>query len=151
MASYQGRNFRGAVDRFVVRVKTKADIAHEAIVAQTFTSIVFGSEVTGAPGQPVGPDEPPHEHLRESWQVDRVSENVARIFTTSPYAKSNEDGIARPGGGEYRLLSPVGGRFSVRLTVAGFRRIVEKVMRELGSGGGNTSIASLRTSGGPGV
>lgn len=126
--------FAEGLDRFAVRVKTKAQLIHEADVAKTYTSIVFGSELTGAPGQPVGPDDPPHEHLRESWKTQAESPTRTAIFTESPYAKSNEDGIARPGGGPYRLLSPVGGRRSVALTKANFDRIHQSSIRDLSGG-----------------
>src|ERR1035437_9572971 len=71
-------------------------------------SIINGSAVTGSPGQPVESDE-----LRLSWKTEKLTPTHATITTDIPYAQSNEDGIARPGLGEYRLLSPVGGRWSI--------------------------------------
>jgi len=86
-----------------------------------YTSIVEGSAITGAPGQPV--DE---GGLRASWSRVYEDANTQLIGSgLSSYNLQNEDGIARPGGGEYKLKSPVGGRHSVALTVAGFGAIVD--------------------------
>lgn len=121
------RSFADTVNRFAVTTKTRLQIVTEAAAAMVYTGIVFGSEVTGAPGQPVD-----SRALRESWSKKQLGPFDWLISTNSPYAQSNEDGIARPGGGPYRLLSKEGGRWSVRLTVVGWPRIIDKMMRDLG-------------------
>ncbi len=133
MARYQAGSFKSGMERAAVRIRSKAEIVHEANSAKTFTSIVFGSNLTGAPGQPIGPDTDTREGgaLRESWKNAPVGPLQNRITTDSPYAKSNEDGIARPGGGPYVLRSKVGGRHSVALTIAGFPHIVASSLAEV--------------------
>jgi hypothetical protein len=103
-------------------------------------SIINGSAVTGSPGQPVKDDV-----LRNSWVTEKLTPTHATITVpgsapASDWVMQNEDGIARPGGGVYNLISPVGGRFSIAKTVAGFGRIVDAAVAKQGqalAGGGN--------------
>ena len=99
-------------------------------------SIINGSAVTGSHGQPVEDDV-----LRQSWITEKLTPTHATITTDCPYAQSNEDGIARPGMGPYVLRSPVGGRYSISKSVAGWGRIVEVAVANQGqglAGGGGT-------------
>lgn len=121
-------DFAQRMARQSIRVKTKTRVIYEGARQKAFVSVVFGSEITGAPGQPVDTTA-----LRTSWYIRNESPTSDVTATQSPYARQNEDGIARPGGGEYRLLSPVGGRWSVALTVAGWPRLVQNVAQTLGS------------------
>jgi hypothetical protein len=102
-------------------------------VAEAKTSIVEGSPLTGAPGQVVA--DVNGGNLRGSWQTEFEDANNAVISTNVPYAESNEDGIARPGGGPYMQRSAVGGRFSCALTIMGWQRIVDDVAARLTEGG----------------
>jgi hypothetical protein len=102
-------------------------------VAEAKTSIVEGSALTGAPGQVVA--DVNGGNLRSSWLVEFEDENNAVISTNVPYAESNEDGIARPGGGPYVQRSAVGGRWSLALTRMGWPRIVDDVAAKLTEGG----------------
>lgn len=113
------------LEQFTVRLSGLADGLLPAIAATAHESIVSGSPLTGAPGQPVDEGE-----LRASWQLAFPSAEVAEITTKSSYALPNETGI-RHDGRPYRLLSPVGGRWSVALTIAGMPRIVEHEARRL--------------------
>lgn len=99
-------------------------------VAEAKSSIQFGSPLTGSPGQPVDQD-----LLRPSWQTEFEDENNALVSTDKPYAESNEDGIARPGGGPYVQRSAVGGRWSVALTRMNIQRIYDDVAARLTEGG----------------
>jgi hypothetical protein len=124
------------LDMAAVATRLRADLnmLFTDSVEMARESIVDGSPVTGAPGQPVEDDV-----LRQSWKKEFLSPTHATVLTDSPYAESNEDGIARPGGGPYRLLSPVGGRFSIAKTVAGWGRIVDAAIAKQGqamAGGG---------------
>lgn len=123
-------SFRDEVRRFAVKVEAKSQAIFAGVVADAKSSIQFGSPVTGAPGQPVETG-----NLRASWQVEFQSPTSALISTNVAYARSNEDGIRRPGGGPYRLRSKVGGRWSVKLTIAGMNKIVDDVARRLSGGG----------------
>ena len=98
-------------------------------VAEAHNSIVFGSGLTGAPGQVVA--DIGGGNLRNSWQTRFEGKDAAVISTNVPYAESNEDGIARPNGGPYRQLSAIGGRWSVKLTIVGWPRIVAAVTARL--------------------
>ena len=83
-----------------------------------FTSIRDGSAITGAPGQPVF-----EGTLRDSAVLE-VSDTRAAVYLTAPQARANEDGV-RAGGKPYVQHSSVGGRHSIKLTRAGFQKIVD--------------------------
>lgn len=103
------------------------------VVAETKNSIVFGSPLTGAPGQVVA--DVGGGTLRDSWKTEFEDANNALISTKVPWAEQNEDGIARPGGGPYVQRSAVGGRWSVALTQTNIQRIVDDVAAKLTEGG----------------
>lgn len=113
------------ITRFTLRLDEWHRDVFDRVGDLVYESIVNGSPITGAPGQPV--DE---GGLRASWSRVYEDANTQLIGTASLYAQSNEDGIARPGGGPYELRSKVGGRHSVALTVAGFGAIVEAAKTE---------------------
>lgn len=119
--------FADDVARFAQKVEARSQAVFVGTVAEAKTSIVEGSPITGAPGQPVDTG-----NLRSSWQAVFESRSSALISTNVAYARSNEDGVARPGGGPYRLLSRIGGRHSVKLTIVGLPRLVAYVTRQLG-------------------
>lgn len=81
-------------------------------------SVVFGSELTGAPGQPVQTSD-----LRTSWIGTRISVGVQELTTAMSYAEYIEDGGNDLGA--FTLRSEVGGFHSVKLTVAAWDKIVE--------------------------
>jgi hypothetical protein len=112
-------SFSDDVKRFGVKVTAVTKDVFVNVASAAKDSIVNGSPVTGAPGQPVDTGA-----LKNSWQLEFMSPTEARISTNIAYAESNEDGIARPGGGPYVQRSPVGGRWSVRLTVLGMPNLV---------------------------
>jgi hypothetical protein len=123
--------FADDLKRFTAKVETRSQAVFLNTVTAAYESITDGSALTGAPGQPVGQYGPGYHEgevggeLKASWQTRFVSPTVAEIVTNSPYAKQNEDGIARPGGGEYRHLSTEGGRFSVMKTAGAIQKIVD--------------------------
>lgn len=122
--------FGDAIRAFEVKVKTKHQAVFAGVVAETANSIKFGSELTGAPGQPVDTGA-----LQGSWQTDFESPESAVIGTNLEYAPYIEDGVVPVGShrgnvtGDTKqrltLRSAVGGFHSVALTVAGFDKIVE--------------------------
>ena len=121
-------DFAQRMARRAVKVEANARQVYEDARQLAFQSIVFVSDVTGSQGQPVDTGA-----LRASWHIVNEGPNADRIVTDSPYAPQNEDGIARPGGGEYRLLAATGGRWSVALTIAGWHRIVAAVAPRAGT------------------
>lgn len=120
---------------------------HRDVADAAYLSIVQGSSVTGAPGQPVDTGE-----LRDSWKMRFLSPTLIEIYTTNPYARAIEHNWRRIrksaikaykathrikrmtkaktsalrkslGGLQFRS----GGAHSVKLTRMGFRRLVERV------------------------
>jgi len=83
-------------------------------------SMTEGSEITGAPGQPV--DE---GFLIGSWIPEFLSDRVWQTTTNAEYAPGIEDGVGPHGA--ITLRSAVGGFHSRKLTIAGWFRIVEVV------------------------
>lgn len=87
-------------------------------------SVVEGSEVTGAPGQPVDTGA-----LRASWTPELLSELLWQDSTYLDYAEPIEEGVGPYG--QLTLRSAVGGFHSVALTRGGWQRIVEYVREEV--------------------
>lgn len=102
----------------------KLDGKHREVFVDTVTavqsSIVEGSAVTGAPGQPVDTGT-----LRASWHTEFESADVATITTNVAYAEPIEDGEGQHGA--LALRSQVGGFHSVKLTRNGFQALVDDV------------------------
>lgn len=121
--------FEDQVRAFAVKVEQRNATLFPNIVSAVQDSIVNGSPLTGAPGQPVGQYGPGYHQgkvggdLKTSWQTVRESPEVAVVGTNSQHAVQNEYGISATGG-PYIQRSTVGGRHSVALTVAGFDKLV---------------------------
>jgi hypothetical protein len=132
-------SFGDDLQRFTAKVQTRSKTVFANTVSAAHGSITDGSAVTGSQGQPVGQYGPGYHEgdvggeLKASWQTRFLAPWVAEIVTNSPYAKQNEDGIARPGGGQYTQRSSVGGRFSVRLTIAGLPKLLAAEVRKVTS------------------
>jgi hypothetical protein len=94
------------------------------VATEAQRSIVEGSELTGAPGQPVDVG-----YLKGSWSPPVIDGSTATIGTNAEYAEAIEDGIGKYG--PLTLRSQVGGFHSVALTIAGMDRIVEHVTNEV--------------------
>lgn len=103
----------------------KADARNKALFVNVASavkgSIVDGSPVTGAPGQPVDTGT-----LKASWILAFDAPGVAVISTNVEYAPIIEDNIRGA-----QLRSQVGGFHSVKMTVAGFERLVESELAKL--------------------
>ena len=97
-------------------------------------SIVEGSPVSGAPGQPVDTGA-----LKGSWQQRRHERFLWDTSTPLAYAPVVEEGgmveaSGRSGamsGGRYTLRSEVGGFHSIALTRAAWQKIVDHAVREV--------------------
>jgi len=85
-------------------------------------SIVDGSPITAAPGQPVDTGA-----LRLSWILDFETPTRALVSTKLVYAPVIEHNIRGA-----TLRSTVGGFGSVKLTVGGFERLVAAEVAKLG-------------------
>lgn len=115
--------FGDDVVRWTEKVEAKSREVFVNTVLAAHESIVQGSPVTGAPGQPVDTG-----LLKGSWQVD-IEGEVGTISTNVAYAPVIEDGIGPHG--PLTLRSQVGGFHSVALTHAGFQRIVDDQVRKV--------------------
>lgn len=85
-------------------------------------SIVEGSAITGAPGQPVDTGA-----LKGSWQVTFPDELTGRVATGIAYAPGVEDGVGPHG--PITLRSKVGGFHSAKLTVASWDKVLEEAVK----------------------
>jgi len=114
------RGFRDGLRDFSVDLENATLATITDFVLMSHASIVEGSAVTGAPGQPVDTGA-----LRSSWQTEWEGPGEAVIATDLPYATSIEDGVSYAhGGSPMTLRSPTGGFHSVKLTVAGAQALL---------------------------
>jgi len=138
--------------RFTVKLETRSRDVFVGSVGEVKTSITEGSAVTGAPGQPVDSGT-----LVRSFQETYPEEWVGQVATNVGYALVIEDGqvtdhevrahtrtsstgTTHAVSGHFRrgrimrFLSPVGGPHSVKLTRAGWQRVVNHVTRAVKGG-----------------
>lgn len=109
------------VRRFEVKVAAALNGTFVDFVAALKGSIVEGSPITAAPGQPVDTGA-----LRNSWQESVAPDlSEATIGTNLVYAPAIEDGVGQFG--PLTLRSKVGGFHSVKLTVANADRLLADV------------------------
>ena len=120
-------SFRSDLRKFQQTLEVRTSDAFAGIVMETHRSIVEGSELTGAPGQPVDTGA-----LRASWIVGFDSPDHATISTNLNYAPYIEEGLNSRG--PFTLRSAIGGWHSVKLTRAGFQRIVDYVVERVARG-----------------
>jgi hypothetical protein len=149
-------SFRVDVLRFVNETKAKTHRVFVGSVERVHTSVTEGSALTGAPGQPVDT-----ANLIRSWGPEFPEPLVGEVITNVEYAEAIEDGevethtrsahtrgpYARADGTEvaqhsvrehvvegYTFSQPYpggGGPHSVKLTRAGWDRIVEDAVKEV--------------------
>ena len=116
MAAQDVKAWAAKVERNLALIFTQTAIG-------VHTSVVEGSPVTKAPGQPVDTG-----NLRSSWVLTFPEPNVAEVSTNVEYAPNIEEGIGPHG--PMTLQSQVGGFGSVKLTRTNFDRLVEDVTRQ---------------------
>ena len=123
--------FAGDLAAFVRFAERQTRAAFVRTTEAVQRSVVDGSELTGAPGQPVRTGA-----LRASWIGEFVSETLWRLSTNIAYAEAIEDGKtdrATFNSGRGAPRSEVGGYHSLAHTIAGWPRIVEFVTRPSGA------------------
>jgi hypothetical protein len=128
-------SFTDDLHRFEQKLDQRLSDVFLGSVTGVSASIVEGSEITGAPGQPVDDG-----FLIGSWGDPTFPEEwVGLVSTHAEYAPAIEDGQQEPyttaSGKEVEprpmtLLSEVGGFHSVKMTRANFDLIVRAVVRE---------------------
>jgi hypothetical protein len=113
-------SFESDLRRFALKVEGRCkDFVTQASV-EVQRSIVEGSEITAAPGQPVDTGA-----LRASWTPERISDLEWQTTTNLDYAPGIEDAIGP--NGPITQRSEVGGFHSVALTRGGWVNIVDVV------------------------
>lgn len=112
------------MERITAKIERVTRDVFVNVVTSARDSIVEGSAVTGAPGQPVDTG-----NLRGSWQTVLEGPTRALIGTTVDYAGAVEDGVGPHGPRTYGK-SGIGGSHSRKLTVAGMQRIVDAEVRK---------------------
>jgi hypothetical protein len=122
-------SFRSDILQHQSHVRRNIVALHHGASRAALNSIKYGSTLTSAPGQPVQEGD-----LRESWKTRLLDEMLTEIYTDSPYAPPNEDGINRQTGGPYVLRSAEGGRWSVYKTRMNFDILVDYIAMTLEHG-----------------
>lgn len=107
-------SFADDLARFAEKIDARRQAVFVNTAAAVKDSIVNGSAITGAPGQPVDTGT-----LKNSWILAFDSPDTATVSTNIEYAPIIEDNVRGA-----VLRSTVGGFHSVRYTVAGFERLV---------------------------
>ncbi len=118
-------SFAAEIDAYARRLADWEYRLHSIAGDLVFESIVNGSPVTGAPGQPVDTG-----NLRASWQREIHGPLSQSIATNTVYAPAIEDGAR--GSKALTLRSQTGGFHSVKMTVAAWPRIVDEAERLAG-------------------
>jgi hypothetical protein len=120
-------SFERQIDAFRLKLDARTKRVFTDSCEQVERSLVEGSEITGAPGQPVDTG-----FLRaEAFKSDFTSKTTWEVTTNAVYAPSIEDGISYAHGGvPLTLRSAVGGFHSAKLTRNGWQRIVDHVAQE---------------------
>jgi hypothetical protein len=127
--------FKDDLDRFAKKLDGRVKDVFVGATIEVHKSIVEGSPVTSAPGQPVDTG-----FLWTSWIPEHTSPSTWQTTTNVSYAPAIEDGIRgaydpkgvdRPPGFEPLGISQEGGSGSVRLTRGGWQNIVDHVRREV--------------------
>ena len=134
-------SFSDDLKGFSVKLDQRGKDVFVASTVEVQRSLVEGSEITSAPGQPVDTG-----FLKGSFIPDFISPTEWQITTNASYAPVIEDNLRasfdergedRPpdltpqGGSRPSIKSTVGGNHSVKLTRAGWPRIIEHVNREI--------------------
>lgn len=114
-------DFAGDLNRFVLNLRAKERAVFVNTASAVKGSIVDGSPLTGAPGQPVDTGT-----LKASWQLTFSGPSTAEVSTNTEYAPIIEYNVRGA-----HLRSTVGGFHSVAMTVAGFERLVEAETRKV--------------------
>lgn len=121
--------FETDIARFVVKTFVKQKLVFFGVANGLHNSIVQGSPTTGSPGQPVALKF--GGTLKNSWQLRFEELFLASTSTPIIYARVIEEQVDPRTGNQLTLRSEVGGFHSVKLTRAGYQRLVNKVAREV--------------------
>ena len=112
--------FTSDLNRFVDKVEGRTKRIVQIGREEVQRSIVEGSSITGAPGQPVQ-----FGTLKGSWVPRFLGPGLWQTSSPLVYAPVIEDGFG------ISIRSPVGGSHSVKLTRGGWQRIIDFAQREV--------------------
>lgn len=115
-------SFATDLKAFADKVERRGRDVFVASTVEVRRSLVEGSELTGAPGQPVDTGA-----LKASFVDEFIGAEGWQISTNLDYAPGIEDAIGPSG--RITIRSPVGGSHSSKQTRAGWPRIIEHVNR----------------------
>jgi hypothetical protein len=115
-------SFERDLARFVKKVYDRHETLHNRVVDHVGRSIRFGSATTGAPGQPVKSGK-----LLASWYARHNGRWMVHWVSNIRHARAIEHNLRGA-----QLRSKVGGFHSVKLTRAGFTRIVQTELKGMG-------------------
>lgn len=118
-------SFAGTVKGWTEQVGTTRQEIFAGSVEAVKDSIVEGSAVTGAPGQPVAVGG--NARLKNSW-TSEIDGDLGLVWTDVDYAPDVEAGTRN--GRAMAHASPVGGWHSVELTKNNFDLLVRQVARD---------------------
>jgi hypothetical protein len=121
--------FQGDIARFVAKTVIKQKFIFLHVANGMHTSIKEGSKVTGSPGQPVATVG--GGQLKNSWQLSFLDLFLASTTTPIIYARGIEEQVDLRTGNQLTLRSEVGGFHSVKLTRAGYQKLVRAAAREV--------------------
>jgi len=119
-------DFGKRVKNWTLEIERGMNDLHVNASEKVRDSVVWGSDLTGAPGQPVDTG-----FLRNDWAANFrfLAKLHARLHTIAAYARGIEEGEGPSGA--LTLRSEVGGFHSVKMTVAGWKNIVRAAKREV--------------------
>lgn len=112
--------FNDDLNRFARKLDKRVQDIFVGATGEVQKSVVDGSSVTGAPGQPVDTGA-----LRSSWIPEFTSQVTWQTTTGLVYAPIIEDAVG------ITLRSAVGGFHSVKLTRGGWANIVDHERRRV--------------------
>jgi len=115
-------SFTADMDRIVRKARAAEVQLFNNCLAHAQRSILVGSPVTSAPGQPVDTG-----RLITSWSERRYGRQSAELVSSAPYAEVIENNKRGA-----NLRSKVGGFHSIKLTRLGWGRIVSYEGRKIG-------------------
>lgn len=120
--------FAAELEAFRLRCESRVRETFVGATDRVQASLVEGSPLTGAPGQPVDLGT-----LKNSFVPQFTSGETWETTTNLVYAPLIEDGVSGKGT-PLTLRSKVGGFHSAKLTRAGWERIVDDAAKAAGGG-----------------
>jgi len=109
---------------FQAKLQRRIGLVHKEVSNEMRKSVVRGSEITGAPGQPVQTG-----NLAGSWNLLFPEPLLSELLTNVVYAPAIEEGEGPKG--PLTLRSKVGGFHSVKKTRSAFQLLVNHVMKKV--------------------